>query len=67
LDRLVDAKFWLWLVAVIVGGGIAAAIIFMLVGAALVAWGVLGALVAFGGIALGIAWLYDRRKQHEYD
>jgi uncharacterized membrane protein HdeD (DUF308 family) len=63
----VDAKFWLWLVAVIVGGGIAAAIIFMLVGAALVAWGVLGALVAFGGIALGIAWLYDRRKQHEYD
>lgn len=62
-----DAKFWLWLVAVIVGGGIAAAIIFILVGAALVAWGVLGALVAFGGIALGIAWWYDRRKQHEYD
>jgi hypothetical protein len=63
----VDAKFWLWLVAVIVGGGIAAGIIFLLVGAALVAWGVLGALVAFGGIALGIAWLYDRRKAHEYD
>jgi hypothetical protein len=63
----VDAKFWLWLVAVIIGGGIAAGIIFLLVGAALVAWGILGALVAFGGIALGIAWLYDRRKAHEYD
>ena len=62
-----DAKFWLWLVAVIIGGGIAAGIIFLLVGAALVAWGILGALVAFGGIALGIAWLYDRRKAHEYD
>jgi hypothetical protein len=63
----VDAKFWLWLVAVVIGGGIAAAIIFLLVGAALVAWGVLGSLVAFGAIALGIAWVYDRRKQHEYD
>jgi hypothetical protein len=63
----VDAKFWLWLVAVIVLGGLAAGVIFLLVGAALVAWGILGALVAFGGIALGIAWLYDRRKAHEYD
>lgn len=62
-----DAKFWLWLAAVIIGGGIAAGIIFLLVGAALVAWGVLGALVAFGALALGIAWLYDRRKAHEYD
>ena len=62
-----DAKFWLWLVAVIIGGGIAAGIIFLLVGAALVAWGILGALVAFGAIALGIAWVYDYRKQHEYD
>ena len=62
-----DAKFWLWLVAVIIGGGIAAGIVFLLVGAALVAWGVLGSLVAFGAIALGIAWLYDYRKQHEYD
>ena len=62
-----DAKFWLWLVAVIVGGGIAVAILFMIVGAALVAWGILGALVVFGGLALAIAWFYDQRKQHEYD
>lgn len=62
-----DAKFWLWMAAVIIGGGIAAAIIFLLVGAALFAWGVLGSLIAFGAIALGIAYIYDRRKQAEYD
>jgi len=63
----VDAKFWLWLVAVVIGGGIAAGILFLIVGAALVAWGVLGALVVFAGLALLVAWFYDRRKQHEYD
>ncbi|HKH30229.1 MAG TPA: hypothetical protein VKA45_04175 [Gaiellaceae bacterium] len=62
-----DAKFWLWLVAVVIGGGIAAGILFLIVGAALVAWGVLGALVVFAGLALLVAWFYDRRKQHEYD
>ena len=62
-----DAKFWLWLVAVVIGGGIAVGILFLIVGAALVAWGILGALVVFAGLALAIAWFYDRRKQHEYD
>jgi hypothetical protein len=63
----VDAKFWLWLVAVVIGGGIAVGILFLIVGAALVAWGIFGALVVFAGLALAIAWFYDRRKQHEYD
>jgi hypothetical protein len=67
LDPPVDSKFWLWLVAVIIGGGIAVGILFVVVGAALVTWGVLGAFVVFGGLALGIAWFYDRRKQTEYD
>jgi hypothetical protein len=63
----VGGRFWLGMIATIVGVGIAVGILFVLVGAALVAWGVLGAFVVFGGIALGIAWLYDRRKQSEYD
>jgi hypothetical protein len=62
-----DAKFWLWIAAVIVGGGIAVGILFLVVGAALFAWGILGAFVVFGALALGIAWLYDRRRQTEYD
>jgi hypothetical protein len=67
LDRPVEPKFWLWMVAVIVGGGIAVGILFFIISAALFAWGVLGAFVAFAALALGIAWVYDRRKQAEYD
>jgi len=55
------------MVATIVGIGIAAAILFLVVADALVAWGVLGALVVFGGIVLAIAWVYDRRRQAQYD
>jgi hypothetical protein len=60
-------KFWLGMVAAIVGIGIAVGIIFLLIGAAFVAWGALGALVFFGAVALGIAWIFDRRKQAQYD
>jgi hypothetical protein len=63
----VDAKFWLWLVAVIIGVGIAVGILFLIVDVALVKWGIFGSLVVFAGLALAIAWFYDRRKQHEYD
>ncbi len=41
----------------IVGIGIAAGILFLVIGAALLTWGILGALIVFGGIALGIAWV----------
>jgi hypothetical protein len=60
-------RFWLGLGATVIGVGIAVGILFLVIGAALVAWGVLGAFVVFGALALGIAWLYDKRKQAEYD
>lgn len=60
-------RFWVGLMASVVGIGIAVGILFLLVGASLVRWGVLGAFIVFGGLALGIAWVYDRRKQAEYD
>jgi hypothetical protein len=53
--------------ASVVGIGIAVGVLFLLVGAALVAWGVLGAFIVFGGIALAFAWFYDRRKQAQYE
>ena len=60
-------RFWLGLIATVIGVGIAVGILFLLVGAALVAWGVFGALVFFAVIALAIAWLYDKRQQTQYD
>jgi hypothetical protein len=60
-------RFWLGLVATVIGVGIAVGILFLLVGAALVAWGVFGALVIFAMIALAIAYLYDKRQQTQYD
>jgi len=64
--RPVGARFWVWLIAVVFGCGIAAMVIFLLIGAATQAWGVLGAVLAFVAVLLGIAWVYDRRKQAQY-
>ena len=55
-------RFWIALIASIAGISIAAGIVFLLVGAAIIAWGVLGAFVVIAGVALAIAWVYDRRR-----
>jgi uncharacterized membrane protein len=60
-------RFWLGLMGAVIGIAIAAGIIFLIIGAALAAWGVLGALVFFFAALLLIAWFYDRRKQAQYD
>jgi MFS family permease len=67
LDLPVGGRFWIRLFAFIVGIGIATVILFAVIGAALVAWGVLGAFIFFGGLMLGFAWVYDRRdlRAHE--
>ena len=62
-----SGRFWLGMLAAIVGIGIAAGILFVVIGAAFIAWGVLGALIVFGGIALLIGWMSDRRRQAQYD
>jgi len=67
LDLRVGGRFWILLVASIVGIGIATAIVFAVIGAALVAWGVLGALILVGGLLLGFAWVYDRRELRAHE
>jgi uncharacterized membrane protein len=64
-DRRVG--FWIKMLAAIVGIGIAVGIVFLVIGAALIAWGIFGALIVIGGLALGFAWVYDRRQQTQYD
>jgi hypothetical protein len=55
------------MIAAIVGIGIAVGILFLLIEAAFLAWGVFGALVFFAALALGFAWYTDRRRQNQYD
>jgi hypothetical protein len=56
-------KFWLWLVAVLIGVGAGTVLLFMLFGRAWYAWGLFGALLVFSAVAIGIAWVFDRRDQ----
>jgi hypothetical protein len=60
-------RFWLGLIAAVIGIGIAVGVLFLIVEMALFAWGIFGALFVFGLLALGIAWIYDKRKQAEYE
>lgn len=66
MDRPVGARFWVVLLASLLGIGIAVGILFAVIGAALVTWGVLGTLLVLGAILLGIAWVYDRREARHY-
>jgi hypothetical protein len=62
----VGGRFWIALLASLLGIGIAAGILFWVIGAALLTWGVLGTLIVIGGILLAIAWVYDRRQARYY-
>jgi hypothetical protein len=62
----VGGRFWVVLLASLLGIGIAVVILFAVIGAALVTWGVLGTLIVVGAILLGIAWVYDRRQARHY-
>jgi uncharacterized membrane protein HdeD (DUF308 family) len=66
LDRPVGNRFWVVLLASLLGIAIGVVILLWLIGAAVLAWGVFGALAVFGAILLGIAWLYDRRQARNY-
>lgn len=62
-------KFWLWVVGVCLAIGIGGILLFLLVTGAWYRWGFLGAMIFFGAILLGAAWIYDRRqaRRYEYD
>jgi Flp pilus assembly protein TadB len=60
-------RFWLGLIAAIIGIGIAVGIAFVVISSAFFRWGILGAFVFFAALALGFSWYYDRRQQKRYD
>jgi Kef-type K+ transport system membrane component KefB len=56
------AKFWLGLLGVCVGAVVAGAILFLLFGWAWSAFGFIGALIVLGALAIGFAYIHDRRE-----
>jgi len=61
------AKFWIGFMAAIVGLGIAALLIFLLIDAAWYRWGFLGGCLALAVVLLVIAWFMDRRTARRYE
>jgi O-antigen ligase len=57
--------FWLWLVGLVVGGAVAAVIIFMVMGWAWYTWGFFGAFFLLALVSLGVGFVYDRRQERE--
>jgi Kef-type K+ transport system membrane component KefB len=56
-------KFWLGLLGVCVGAVVAGAILFLLFGWAWSAFGFIGALIVLGALAIGFAYIHDRRQE----
>lgn len=58
--------FWGRMFLAIIGIGLAAMIAFLIIGAALTTWGILGALFAIFVVILAAGWYLDRRRANEY-
>jgi len=57
------SRFWLPLIGLIVGIGIAGLVLFLIFGRVWYTWGVLGALVFLFACVLLFAWIVDRRDR----
>jgi uncharacterized membrane protein len=58
------ARFWLGLLGICVGAVVVGAILFILFGLAWSAWGFMGAFIVLSVLALGFAYIHDRREQN---
>ena len=67
MDAGLGGSFWLKVVGLLVLGGIAAMLVFLLFEAVWYRWSLLGAIVLFCGVLLLIAWLGDRRSAKRYE
>ena len=62
-DEGLGGRFWLKLIGLIVAGGFVVMLLFGLFGRAWYTWGMLGALIFMGLLAIGFGYAYDRREQ----
>jgi Flp pilus assembly protein TadB len=59
-------RFWLATAGVIIVCGVVALIIFLVISAALLKWGLISALILVGALMFGISWLLEKRREREY-
>jgi hypothetical protein len=62
-DRELGARFWLAVVAIAIGGGIAVLVLFALVGRVWYAWGFGGLFALIIVVLLAAGYLSDRREK----
>jgi hypothetical protein len=67
VDEGLGAGFWLKMIGLILLGGVAAVLMFLLIDAAWYRWGALGALLFFFLVLIGLAYVSDRRSQKQYE
>ena len=58
------ARFWLWLVGLIVGVVIAGVLVAVLFGRLWYAWGLFGAFVVLSVVAMAFGYAFDRRERN---
>jgi len=66
-DEGLGAGFWFKLMGIVLAGGIAALLLFLLVDAAWYRWGGLGAIIFFCALVLLSGWIYVGRHAKEYE
>jgi membrane protein YdbS with pleckstrin-like domain len=67
MDAGMGGSFWLKVFGLLILGGIAAMLVFLLFEAVWVRSSLLGAVALFIVVLLGIAYIGDRRSQRRYD
>jgi membrane protein YdbS with pleckstrin-like domain len=67
MDEGTGGGFWLKVFGVLILGGIAAMLIFLVFEAVWYRWSLLGAVALFVVVLLGIAYVGDRRSQQRYE
>jgi membrane protein implicated in regulation of membrane protease activity len=55
-------RFFLAFAGIVIGVGVLAFFVFILITKAVYAWGVLGAFLVVAALVLGWGWLHDRRN-----
>ena len=66
-DEGLGASFWLKTIGVVFAIGIGGLILFVFIGAAWYAWGLLGMFVFVVGVLALVAWIYDRQHAKRYE